>query len=69
MTGERGMLALSASYFSLDRESETVARFLEEKLLSKLWFWGFNHLKRALFPSTCNDQGRSADLRLNKGPP
>lgn len=68
-TGERAMLALSASYFSFMEEIKTKVRFPEEKLLPKLWLWGFNHLERALFPSTCNGQGRPADLRLNKGPP
>jgi hypothetical protein len=63
------MLALSAAYFSFEEEIKAAVQFPEEKLLPKLWLWGFTRLKRALFPSTCNGQGRPADQRLNKGPP
>jgi len=63
------MLALSAAYFSFEEEIKTAVGFPEEKLLPKLWLWGFSHLRRALFPSTCKGQGRPSDQRLNKRPP
>lgn len=66
---ECAIVALAASGLGL-REKTLYQRELKpELLLSRLWYWGFQRLKRALFPSTCNDQGVDRGTGLNKGPP